>query len=163
MPILLLGFLFVGGLLWWNRAHRFPEMPIQAGIPTLLNFTPYVLQPGKDTFTYGLAPEGLNAQQIINAFAGSAVETPVIVRAHIPIPGPSTLPAFANLWEVHTRLKNTTTITVSPSSELQEYGVPEAASNVNAPQQLAGLLYATALNPTTIGRELFISIAAKQA
>ena len=160
MPFLLVGLIFVGGLLWWKHATRYPEVPSKADAATLLNFPPFTLQTGKETFSYHLAPQGLTPQQVMTALPGSVEAT--VTRSRIPIPGPTTIPAYADLWAVHSQYPGPNR-TYTPSGALQDLGVPAIASNVDAPRQLAGLLYAAAVNPTTLGKETIIAIAAKQA
>lgn len=154
-----IGLALVGGYYAWKYAHRYPEIPVNADIPTLFNFPPFMLETGKETFSYHLAPEGLTNQQVLNAFGAQDAK---IARGHIPIPGVSSVPAFADLWAIHS-VYNGPSRTITPAIALQDGGVPAIASNVDSPRQLTALLYASAVNPTTLGKERLISIAAKQA
>lgn len=155
-----------GAYWWWKSAHRYPTIDPTADALTLLNFTPYTLRPalgpggpqGRETYRYVLAPEGLPAAQVANAL-GNTVN---LIRKHIPIPGPTTVTAFADLWAVQ-GLYAGPVRTITPSTLLQDEGIPALASNVDPARQLAAMLYAAALNPTTTGKLVLIPIAAKQA
>lgn len=158
MPFFLLGLVLIGGgLLWWQSAHRYPEIPPNADALTLLNFPAYPLQPNKKTYRYLMGPEGLSMQSIINA---TGVEEARLVRKHIVLPGPTTVPAFADIWAVESVYTGPARV-ITPQALLEEQGVSPTVAQVEPARQLAGMLYASAFNPTT-NKLLLVPIAGKQ-
>lgn len=158
MPFFLIGIALVGGLLWWHSATRYPEIPPNADALTLLNFPAYSLQPNKKTFRYLLGPEGLSMQAILNATGATDAS---IARKHIILPGPTTVPAFADLWAIESVYTGPVRV-VTPQALLEEEGVNATVAQVEPARQLAGMLYASAFNPT-VNKLLLVPIAAKQA
>jgi len=162
MPFFLIGAVVLGiGYLWWQSSHQYPEVPPNADALTLLNFPAFMLRTGKKTFAYVMAPEGLSEMQAQTIGGDNFKITGAnVTRKHIPLPGPSTVPAFADLWAIEFVYPGPDKV-ITPASLLQEQGIPEAATQVDPNRQLAGILYATSFNPT-LGKILFIPIAAKQ-
>lgn len=156
VPFLLIGSVLVGGYLWW-QSQRYPEVPPNADALTLLNFPAYSLQPNKKTFRYLLGPEGLSMQAILNATGATEAS---IARKHIVLPGPTTVPAFADLWAVESVYTGPVRV-VTPQALLEEAGINATVAQVEPARQLAGLLYASAFNPT-VNKLLLVPIAAKQ-
>jgi hypothetical protein len=158
MPLFLLGLALVGGFLWWQSSHRYPEVPPTADALTLLNFPAYPLLSNKTTYSYFMGPEGLTAAQIIKATSGKEA---ALARKHIVLPGASIVPAFADLWAVETFYVGPAH-TVTPQALLEAAGVPATVAQVEPARQLAALLYASTFNPTQ-DKLLLIPIAGKQA
>ena len=165
--LLILG---VASLIWiWAASNRYPKIPENADALTLLNFPPFLAQAGKQTYAYFMTPEGLTEAQMRDSIAKTMkLDYPgtklSLYRRHIPLPGPTSIPAFADLWAVASYYTGRTG-TMTPDVALQMLGVPEPASHVDPARQLAGILYAAALAPNAtkaLAPAPAILIAAKQ-
>lgn len=179
--LLILG---VASLIWiWAASNRYPKIRENADALTLLNFPPFLVQAGKQTYAYFMTPEGLTEAQMRDSIAKTMkLDYPgtklSLHRRHIPLPGPTSIlplagqtlvsagqvPAFADLWAVASYYTGRTG-TISPDVALQMLGVPEPASHVDPARQLAGILYAAALAPNAtkaLAPAPAILIAAKQ-
>lgn len=157
MPIvLLLALGVVAGWAFWKSAHKYPAFNPTADALTLLNFQPFTVQQGQEVYLLLLTRENLTPAMITNKYK-AADATPL--RKHIPLPSPTTVPSFADLWGVHLRWVDPTQ-TFSPASVLKLYtnGV-----GTGSPQRdLAALLAVSALSPSSAD-VLAVPIAGKAA
>jgi len=160
MPVLLaLLLLGTAGVLVWKAGHKYPEVSSSADVLTLLNFQPFSVVSGKETYGTYVAPEGLSAAQVVGALQASDA---TILRKHIPIPGPTTVPAYGDVWGVHGRYTGPSK-TVTPGTVLAERNIPQSViQSQSNPLLLAGILYAAAFDPTTVGKLVLVPIGAKQ-
>jgi len=154
MELLLIAMLGLGAYFYFKSQH--PAIPALADIPVdaiqLLDFTPFVLRQGPLTVLY-IAPKGFTpqivAQQLTNTSRFNMMSTPVL-RKTVPIPGPTIVPAFADLWEVKGNYTGDTAgnAPVTPALLLKDViGDKPPVPGMPVNRQLAAILYATAMLP----------------
>ena len=176
MPLLLLiGAGFAG---WWflrrsGNSLLYPPLSESADAISLLDFPPYILDPGRYTYAYYMSPSGFTESQVRSALAPEipVIDAVTLRRGRIPLPGP--VPTFADVWAVQgydNRISPPIVrfpVTVSPSSVLQDslqesqVTLPTEVANLAPNRALAALLYIAANDPSP-RRFLFIPIGASQ-
>jgi hypothetical protein len=109
----------------WKAA--FPRLPNEdkANALELLDFKPFTLMTGKHTYGLYLAPSGIPeavAKAVLQtpSVAYGPVQAVMIYRSNIPIPGPMTVPVYADLWMVES-------IYAGPPKTVTPAGVAAAA------------------------------------
>ena len=144
MPFFWIGLALVGGYLWWRSAHKYPEIPPNADALTLLNFPAYPLASNKTTYRYLMGPEGLSAAQVLNSTPNG--KEAVVARKHIVLPGPTTVPAYADIWAVESIYPGPGVV-VTPQGLLEQQGVPSTVAQVEPAAPARGHALRIGLQP----------------
>ena len=153
MELLLVALLGIGAWFYFKGQHpatAVTNVPVDA--IQLLAFTPFNLKSGPLTALY-IAPKGLTPQMVTDLLQTGvnpkfSMMVPPVLRKTVPIPGPSIVPASADLWEVKGNWTGGDAISVTPDFLLKQVikgGIP--VPGIPANRQLAAILYAAAMSP----------------
>ena len=147
------------------RPPSLPKLSFAEDALGLLNFPPFRLVQGKDAAMLVLIPANVGLGTVLANLAATGITSKgkaVIVRQNVPIPGPTVVPTFANVWGV-TGTYTGPTQTVNPDTLAQK--TTRAAVGIPANRQLAALLLLAAQSPVDLGAEgtaFWYPIAANQ-
>ena len=184
MPVLLyLGYLaaVAAAAIWWRSRRGGALVPPTGDALALLSFPPFVLESGRPTTLAYLAPAGVAEVEVRAKLAADvgAPGTVELARRGVPIPPPtgSGPPALADAWLVRCEAcgppPGSPSTTISPAwvlgRILARRGLPAPTASgfagVDAPRQLAAILYANALSrvsPATTQPPELLPIAGRQ-